>query len=458
MMEKIAIVLAAGIGKRMHSKTPKVLHKICGTEMIFYPIESARKAGFGKVVVVISENIDPSLFKEEKVAFQKVPLGTGDAAAKGLDAVKSAPEDAEILILTGDNPLTEEGDIKALSEFFENGGFDAVVLSAEADNPAGLGRIISDNSKFVKIVEEKDATEEEKKTKEINTGIYVFKKSALEESLAHLSNNNAQGEYYLTDTLSYLKNAGKKVGVFKMERKLPVYGVNNRKELSIATKIIQQKILDKLMLSGVTILNPETVLIDKEVKIGNDTVIYPGTSIFGKTEIGADCEIGPNTKIENAKIGNSVKAQFSVILESEIGDGCVIGPFSYVRPGNKFVRNVKIGTFVEVKKSFVDENSKIPHLSYIGDATVGKGVNIGAGTITCNFSGLEGHKKNPTHIGDNVFIGSHTTLVAPVKIASNAYTAAGSVINKDVPEWTLAIGRAKQVNKENWVKRRKGNG
>ncbi len=458
MMDKIAIVLAAGIGKRMHSKTPKVLHKICGSEMVFYPIEAAKKAGFENVVVVISENIDTALFKNEKVAIQKVPLGTGDAAAKGLDAVQSAPENAEILIITGDNPLTEADDIVPFSRFFENGNFDAVVLSGEADNPTGLGRIIADKGEFVKIVEEKDATPDEKKIREINTGIYLFKKSALKESLAHLSNNNAQGEYYLTDTLYYLKNAGKKVGVFKMERKLPIYGVNNRKELSIATKIIQQKILDSLMLSGVTILNPETVSIDRKVKIGNDTVIYPGSVIYGETKIGSRCEIGPNVKIENAKIGNGVKAQFSVILNSEIGDECNIGPFSYVRPGNKFESNVKIGTFVEVKKSFVDENSKIPHLSYIGDATIGKNVNIGAGTITCNFSGLEGHKKNPTHIGDNVFIGSHTTLVAPVNIANNAYTAAGSVINRDVPEWTLAIGRAKQVNKENWVKRRKGNG
>ncbi len=456
-MEKTAIILAAGIGKRMHSKTPKVLHKICGREMVLYPIEAARKAGFEEVIVVISKNMEDEIFKDVKLAYQNVPLGTGDAAAKGLNAV-NGQSNTEVLVLTGDNPLIEREDLKKLADFFEKGNFDAVVLSAEADNPKGLGRVISEKGEFVKIVEEKDATDEEKKIKEINTGIYIFKKSVLEDSLNHLSNDNAQKEYYLTDTLSYLKKKGKRVGVLKMDRKLPVYGVNNRKELAVATKLIQEKILENLMLSGVTIVNPETASIDWDVKIGNDTVIYPGTMISGKTEIGSGCEIGPNTKIENTKIGNNVKVQFSVILESEIGDSCNIGPFSYVRPGNKFVKNVKIGTFVEVKKSFVDVNSKIPHLSYIGDATVGKNVNIGAGTITCNYSGLEGHKKNPTHVGDNVFIGSHSTLVAPVKIANNAYTAAGSVINKDVPEWALAIGRAKQINKENWVKRRKGNG
>ncbi len=454
-MEKVAIVLAAGIGKRMHSKIPKVLHKICGKEMALYPITAAKSAGFKRIVAVISENMDTEIFKEEIIAYQKVPLGTGDAALKGLSAVKKLPDDTDVLILTGDNPLITAYDLNRLQQFHKESKNSATILTGDTENPNGLGRIVKEKGQFIKIVEEKDANNTEKNIKEINTGIYLFKKSALEKSLGHLSNNNAQNEYYLTETLSYLKNNNFKVGVLKMDRTLPIYGVNNRIELSIATDIIRKEILNALMIQGVTIINPSATSIDYCVEIGNDTVIYPGSVIQGDTRIGSGCEIGPNTRIIDAKIGNNTTVQFSVILKSKIGENCTIGPFSYIRRGNELKNNVKIGTFVELKKSLVNENSKIPHLSYIGDATIGKNVNIGAGTITCNFSGLQGKKKNPTFIGDNVFIGSHNTLVAPVIIRNNAYTAAGSLINKEVPEWALAIGRARQVNKENWVKRRK---
>ncbi len=458
-MDKAAIVLAAGIGKRMHSKLPKVLHKICGREMVLYPIDAAKNAGFGKVVAVISKNMDSDIFKNSAiVAYQDVPLGTGDAVRKGLDAIKGFSADMDVLILTGDNPLIKTRDIERFYDFYKESGVDAALLTGIAENPSGLGRVIKKGSKFDKIVEEKDATNEEKRIKEINTGIYLFKKGMLEESLKHLSNKNAQGEYYLTDTLYYLEKNGFKVGVLRMDRTIPVYGVNNRVELSVATKIIQKEILDKLMMQGITVINPDTTSIGYGVEIGNDTIIYPGCVIEGKTSVGKECAIGPNARILDAEIGKGTAVQFSVVIDSKIGENCNIGPFSYVRPGNVFGNDVKIGTFVEVKKSKVGNRSKVPHLSYIGDATVGKDVNIGAGTITCNFSGLEGpHKKNPTLIEDNVFIGSHNTLVAPVVIHKNAYTAAGSVINKEVPEWALAIGRAKQVNKEEWVKRRKDN-
>ncbi len=457
-MENVAIVLAAGIGKRMHSDLPKVMHKICGREMVLYPIDAVKAANFSRVVIVISEKIDKGIFEDVDITYQNIPLGTGDAAKKGLDKVKFLPNDANILILTGDNPLVKSSDIEKFYNAFIESKSDAMLVSADAENPQGLGRIIKNGDVFERIVEEKDATEKQKEIKEINTGIYLFKKGALEEGLSMLSNDNAQGEYYLTDTLYYLKNKGFKVGVYKLERTLPIYGVNTRVELSIAEKIIQREILERLMLSGVTIVNPDSVSIEFDVKIRNDAIIYPGTLIQGKTVIGKGCSIGPNTRIINAEIGDGTSIQFSVVMESKIGANCTIGPFSYVRPGNVFESNVKIGTFVEVKKSKVDENSKIPHLSYIGDATIGKNVNIGAGTITCNFSGLEGpHKKNPTTIEDNVFIGSHSTLVAPVVIHKNAYTAAGSVITREVPEWALAIGRSKQVNKEEWVKRRKRN-
>ena len=453
-MENISIILSAGIGKRMHSSLPKVMHPICGRPMVQYVIDAAKDVT-DKVIVVISNKIDKSIFKDVTIAYQDVPLGTGDATKSALNAIKDASDDARILILTGDNPLIKSSDLKSFLSYCNEKDSDAALLTAVAENPEGFGRIIRNKEEFVRIVEEKDATEEEKKIKEINTGIYVFKKKYLSYSLQKITPNNAQKEYYLTDALSILKDAGIKINVKRLERSLPVYGVNNRKELSLATKIIQQEILDRLMLKGVTILNPETVSIDYNVVIGNDTVILPNVLIEGETKIGNGCTIGPNTRITDALIGNGTDVQFSVIIQSEIGENCTIGPFSYIRPGNRMSKNVKIGTFVEVKKSHFGEDTKVPHLSYIGDATIGKNVNIGAGTITCNYSGLEGKKKNPTFIEDNVFIGSNNTLVAPVKIKKGAYTAAGSAITKDVPESALAIGRARQVNKENWVKRRK---
>jgi bifunctional UDP-N-acetylglucosamine pyrophosphorylase/glucosamine-1-phosphate N-acetyltransferase len=452
-MNKASIILAAGIGKRMYSQTPKVLHKICGREMVFYTIDAVRNIT-ERIVVVISKNMSKDVFKEMDVSIQQAPLGTGDAAKAGLSKLDDLPLDTLIFVLTGDNPLVKESDLKALLEFHQSNKNGVSVLSAIAFEPTGLGRVIRKGKRFIKIVEEKDAAPQEKLISEINTGIYIFEKEFLEEGLSKISNQNAQGEYYLTDALEALKGKTK-IGVMVLPRKLPIYGVNNRRELSIAASLIQKEIIEHFMVKGVTIINPESVNIDWGVEIDNDTTIYPGTIVQGKTKIASGCEIGPFTQIIDSTIGNGTKIRYSVVVDSSIGSGCSIGPFAYVRPENVLQKNVKIGTFVEVKKSKFDENAKAPHLSYIGDATVGKNVNIGAGTITCNFSGLEGTKKNQTHIEDNVFIGSHTTLVAPVVVKKGSYTAAGSVITDDVPEDSLAIGRAKQVNKTDWVKRRK---
>ena len=445
------VVLGAGIGKRMHSKVPKVLHKICGREMIFYAIDSIKDI-VDSVVVVINESMPKELFEGFEVRVQKTPLGTGDALKVALTGIDTDL----VLVTTGDNPLFEKEDILKFYNFFKETNSDISFISAEADDPTNLGRVLRSGDEFVKIVEEADATEEEKAIKEINTGVYLFKFSLLSKILEELSNNNAQGEYYLTDTLTIAKDKGYKVTVYKLPKKLPIYGVNNRFELSIAEKIIQEKILKKHMLNGVTIHNPETQKIDYFVEIENDAEILPGCVLEGKTKIESDCVIGPFAQIIDSHISKGSIVKQSVVMNSYVGENCSIGPFAYVRPENILVRNVKIGTFVEVKKSKFDEGAKVPHLSYIGDATVGKNVNIGAGTITCNFSGLEGNKKNPTLIEDDVFIGSHSTLVAPLVIRKGAYTAAGSVITQEVPEDSLAIARAQQVNKIGWVKRRKG--
>ncbi|MGB9615181.1 MAG: bifunctional UDP-N-acetylglucosamine diphosphorylase/glucosamine-1-phosphate N-acetyltransferase GlmU [Fervidobacterium sp.] len=451
-----SIILAAGIGKRMYSSTPKVLHKICGREMIFYSEDAVRNIS-EKVVLVISKSIPREIFKSgEILAYQDPPLGTGDAVKKGLEAVSALPGDSLILITTGDNPLIKEEDIVKLVDFHLNGNNQISLLSAISDNPSGLGRVIKDaNNSFVKIVEEKDANDEEKLVKEINVGTYIFRKDVLEEALSEVGNNNTQKEYYLTDSLEIVKKKGMKIGVLTWNKVLPVYGINNRYELYEATRLIQQEILVSLMKNGVTVINPDTVVIDHGVKISNDVTINPGTMIEGSTKVESGCELGPYARVVNSVIGKNTIIQFSVVVNSLVGENCTIGPFAHVRPENILANNVKIGTFVEVKKSKFNEHSKAPHLSYIGDATIGKNVNIGAGTITCNFSGLEGDKKNPTFIEDDVFIGSNSTLVAPITIRKGSYTAAGSVITDEVPEESLAIGRAKQVNKEGWVKRRK---
>jgi len=447
------IVLGAGIGKRMHSKLPKVLHKICGREMIFYAIDAVKDIS-QNVVVVINDKMEEALFSPYTVRVQREPLGTGDAVRAGIEGIIGDT----VLVTTGDNPLFEKDDIDAFYEFFKDTRSDIAFISAVADDPASLGRVVRSGVDFVRIVEESDATDEEKRIKEINTGVYLFKLDVLRELLKGLKNDNAQGEYYLTDLLTLGKERNLKVTTFKLEKKLPVYGVNNRYELAMAEKVIQERIIKKHMLNGVTIRNPETQKIDYFVEIEHDVELLPGCIIEGHTHIESDCIIGPYAQIVDTQIGKGSVVRQSVVIDSLIGENCSIGPFAYVRPENMLNKGVKIGTFVEVKKSHFDEGTKVPHLSYIGDATVGKNVNIGAGTITCNYSGLEGNKKNPTYIEDDVFIGSHSTLVAPVVIRRGAYTAAGSVITEEVEEYTLAIARAQQVNKVGWVKRRKGNG
>jgi len=448
-----SIILAAGIGKRMYSKTPKVLHKIAGREIVKYAIDAV-KPNSDVSVVVISKNIPKEIFQNIIVAYENVPLGTAEAAKKGLEAINNIDKNSLVIITTGDNPLLTSSDIKEFIAFHKKNESDVSLLTAIAENPSGLGRVIKDGQKFVKIVEETDATDKEKAVKEINTGVYIFRKDLLADALSKISRSNAQAEFYLTDALSLLKDSAR-ISVKTLEKRLPVYGVNNRYELSIAAGVIEGEILKQHMLNGVTITNPETVQIDYGVLLESDVTILPYTIIEGKTQIGEDSIIGPYTRIMDSIIGKGASVQMSVVMNSLIGDNSKIGPFSYVRPESILAKNVKIGTFVEVKKSRFNENTKVPHLSYIGDAVVGKDVNIGAGTITCNFNGLEGDKKNPTYIEDNAFIGSHSTLVAPLVVKKNAYTAAGSVVTEEVPEDSLAIGRSKQVNKEGWVKRRK---
>ncbi len=440
------LILAAGIGTRMCSKYPKVIHKICGKPMINLVIETAKELS-EEVAVVLgygAEMVKPLLPPEVKIFIQQQQLGTAHAVMAALDFVKSAEE---ILILYGDMPLITTRTLRKALEFQNQGKFDATIVSTELDDPTGYGRIVRDESgRFLRIVEEQDA-QEEKAIKEVNTGVYIFRTQKLIEVLPAVKPDNKKNEYYLTDVLGLLKN----VFVFRVDKPVEFLGINNRIQLAQAEKIMRMQILERLMLSGVTIIDPETTYIDADVRIGRDTVIYPMTIIEGQTEIGEDCVIGPMTRLVNCRIANRVSIVRSECIGATVYDDVSIGPFSRLREGAILHQEVKIGNFVEVKNSVIGFGTKAQHLSYLGDATIGKEVNIGAGTITCNY---DGRKKNPTYIEDNVFIGSNSCLVAPVTVKKGAFVAAGSVINQDVPEWSLGIARARQENKIGWVLRK----
>ncbi|MGB9976655.1 bifunctional UDP-N-acetylglucosamine diphosphorylase/glucosamine-1-phosphate N-acetyltransferase GlmU [Thermovenabulum sp.] len=453
MGEFSAVILAAGEGTRMKSNTPKVLHKICGYPMLHYVINCARGAGADEIVVVVGRGAEEvkKAFENENVKFVLQPeqKGTGHALMQAEEEVKGSKY---IMVLYGDMPLIKPETLKNLFNFHIENQPAATVLTCEFDNPYGYGRIIKKEGRVVAIREEKDAKKEEKLIKEINSGIYCFETQKVFSALKNVKNENRQGEYYLTDVVEIFNNEGEKVLAFKIENPDEVHGINDRVQLAKARAIMQKEIVENLMKDGVTFINPESCVVDAGVKIGRDTVIYPGAVIEGKTQIGESCLILGNSVIRDSKIGNNVEILSSFVVESEIGDGVKIGPFANLRPGTRLSSHVKIGDFVEVKNSTVGEGTKIPHLSYVGDAEIGAGVNIGAGVIFVNY---DGYKKHKTVVQDNAFIGCNSNLIAPLKIEEGAYVAAGSTLTKDVPGKALAIARAKQENKPGWVEKRK---
>ena len=447
------LILAAGKGTRMRSKLPKVLHKVGGKPMLQHVVDAAKKAGSAREVVVIGAGAQLVTKEISEVEFvlQEEQLGTGHAV---LSAKKNfAESEGTVLILCGDTPLLTEKLLKNFTAAHESSNCAATVLTAKMPDATGYGRIIrEEDGSFKKIVEEKDATELEKKIHEVNAGVYCFDVKKLFGALEKIGNDNAQGEYYLPDALTILKDAGEKIGAYTAEYADETLGINSRIQLAAADKFFRMKKNNELMNSGVTIIDPNTTFIDYDVDIGQDTIIYPNTYIEGKTIIGEDCAIGPNIRFANMKVGNKVTAQFSYCHEAEICDGVTLGPYVHIRPGTTIGENVKIGNFVEVKNSTVGEGSKLPHLQYIGDTDMGSGVNIGCGTVTCNY---DGKQKFRTKIGDNVFVGCNTNLVAPVTVEEGAYIAAGSTITKDVPKDNLAIARARQTNISVWDDKRK---
>lgn len=440
-----AVILAAGKGVRMKSQLPKVVHRVAGKAMVEHVSQAARSAGADKVVVVVGHgrNAVEELFPAGTVEFavQEEQLGTGHALMQAMDMVQG---DQTVVVLAGDTPLLRPNIIKALLDHHRSSQAAATVLSTQIENPYGYGRIIRDQQgAFQTIVEEKDAGEKEKRVREINSGMYAMEVNEVASALTGLGNNNRQGEYYLTEVLTILKANNKRVEVLQVDAQEDIYGINDRVQLAQAETILRQRKNIALMEQGVTIVDPGSTFIDTDVIIGADTTIYPGTIIEGLSRIGSHCQVGPYTHITSSTIGAQVVIEHSRLKEAQVGDECTIGPYAYLRPGAVLHRKVKVGDFVEIKKSILGEGSKAPHLSYIGDAQVGKGVNIGAGTITCNY---DGKNKWETILEDGVFIGSNTNLVAPVRIGANSVTGAGSTITRDVAADTLAVERAQQKN------------
>lgn len=444
-----AIILAAGQGKRMCSEYPKVLHQVGGKPMLMHVTEAARLAGVVDQLVVVGHGREELLkgLPDLNYVVQEQQLGTGHAVIQAKRAVNE--ESKNILVLCGDTPLLTASTLNGLIKHHEETCATATILTGEFENPQGYGRIVRSASGSVqKIVEHRDACPEELLINEINSGTYLFEKASLFSALEEIGPDNAQGEYYLTDVISVFCNQGKPVSAFKIEDAQEVQGINDRIQLAYAEQILRQRKNRELMLSGVTLIDPSSIYIDADVIIGRDTIIFPHTFIEGKCEIGSGCHIGPGSRIQDCIIGNGSYVYYSVLVESSFGQGCKIGPFAYVRPGSDLGDNVKIGDFVEIKNSKIGAGSKIPHLTYVGDSLVGTGVNIGAGTITCNY---DGEKKSQTIIRDNVFVGSNSNLIAPLEIGKGAYIAAGSTITEDVPEEALAIARGRQATKENWA-------
>lgn len=452
MPEYTAVILAAGKGTRMKSDLPKVMHRLAGKPLIDHVLDTVERLGITHVVSIVGhgrEVVSEHIKGRSEIAIQEDQLGTGHALLQAIPFLRNG---RGILVLSGDQPLLSYNTLNSLIQKHEKSQAAAIVLTAQMDNPFGYGRILKDKGFFKGIVEEKDADEYQKSIKEINTGTYCFEEYSLRDALAKITPKNAQGEYYLTDVFDILLTGGNSIETYCSVDSTEALGINNRVQLAEAGEIIYDRIRKYWMMEGVTIINPSSVFIDAEVEIAQDVIIHPFSIMKGHTRIEENCVIGPATLIENCHCQKGCKIENSVARDSIIGEDCNIGPYAYLRPQTRLAKGVKIGDFVEIKNSSIGEGSKIPHLSYIGDSEIGKNVNIGAGTITCNYDGSHKHK---TVINDNAFVGSNTNLVAPVAIGENAMIGAGSTITKDVPRESLALERASQKVIENW---RKDNG
>ena len=450
MNQVTAVILAAGEGKRMRSRQPKVLHSLCGRPLIAYPLRTARALA-DRIVLVVGPNAEEAVTlagSDVRSVVQRERLGSGHAVLQA----RAECGDGTILVLPGDMPLLSTATIQRLVDHHRKTRAAATVLSAVVAAPYGYGRIVRKGGRVRRIVEERDATAAEKKVAEINTAVYCFAAARLWAALDRVRPNNDQGEYYLTDVIGILVRAGARVEAIVTPDPGEAAGVNDRKQLAAVAAVQRRRTLDRLMESGVTILDPASTYIDDTVTIGPDTTIYPQVVIEGPSTIGGECVIGVGCHLSASRIAERVTLlPYCVVRESAIEESATLGPFCHLRPLSHVGPKAKIGNFVELKKSTIGRGSKVPHLSYVGDATVGEGVNVGAGTITCNYDGVNKHE---TKIGDRAFIGTNTSLVAPVTVGEGAYIGAGSTITRDVPPGALAVGRAQQVVKDGWATRK----
>jgi bifunctional UDP-N-acetylglucosamine pyrophosphorylase / glucosamine-1-phosphate N-acetyltransferase len=454
MADLSVVILAAGEGTRMRSATPKVLHPLCGRPLIAWPIAAAKAAGAERIVVVDGPQraLAGHLPAGVDVAIQEEPKGTGDAMRA---AAGHLHPEVPVVVLYGDVPLITAEAIDALVAEHNRARAAATMATMVLDDPSGYGRVVRDaQGDVVRVVETKsagDASSEELAIQEVNTGIFCFDSGALLEALQELRNDNAQEEYYLPDVLPLLRENGHTIAAHIVDDPVLTLGVNDRADLAAVRAHAQQRIHEQLMRDGVTIVDPASTTIDAGVIIGQDTVIEPATHIRGRTSIGEDCTIGPQTTLLDATIANGVAVRHSYVDSAILEDGVTVGPFAYLRPGAMLQQGAKAGTFVEIKNSTVGAGSKVPHLSYIGDADIGRDTNIGAGSITANYDGRDKHR---TTIGDGVKVSVDTAFVAPVKIGDRAYTAAGSVITEDVPDGALGVARQRQTNIEGYADRK----
>ena len=453
-MQAAAIVLAAGAGTRMKSKKPKVAHEILGKPLVRWVVDAAREAGLARVVSVVGherEQVIPLVEADTDVVVQEERNGTAGAVAVCADAL--ADFDGSLVVLSGDCPLITAGTIAELVRVREEAGAAVVVLTMEPDDPFGYGRIVRDPQGGVaRIVEQKDAAPEEAAIRECNSGFYCFDARALFEALQQVGNDNAQGEFYLTDVLEICRRAGRAVLALPCADAAECLGVNSRIQLAEATKHLQRRINAAHLAAGVTMVDPDQVWIGPDVRIERDVELLPQTFLMGCTQVGEDSVIGPNSRLTDTVVGRGCVVDETVAVEARIDDGATCGPRAYLRPAAHLCEGAKAGTHVEIKKSTVGKGSKVPHLSYIGDTTIGEGVNIGAGSITCNY---DGKKKHATVVGDGAFIGSDTMMVAPVSIGAGAIVGAGSCITKDVAPDALALTRPEQREVAGWAAKKR---
>ncbi|WP_075825498.1 bifunctional UDP-N-acetylglucosamine diphosphorylase/glucosamine-1-phosphate N-acetyltransferase GlmU [Streptomyces acidiscabies] len=452
------VVLAAGEGTRMKSATPKVLHELCGRTLVGHVLAAARKLDPENLVAVVGharEQVTAHLAETDgavRTAVQEQQNGTGHAVRMALEEL-GGTVGGTVIVVCGDTPLLTGTTLTALAATHHTDGNAVTVLTAEVPDATGYGRIVRDADGAVTgIVEHKDATEDQRAIREINSGVFAFDGNLLTDALKKVRTDNSQGEEYLTDVLGILREAGHRVGASVAGDHREIAGINNRVQLAEARRILNDRLLTQAMLDGVTVIDPATTWVDVTVTFGQDAVVHPGTQLQGTTHIGAGAEVGPNTRLTDTRVGAGARVDNTVALSSTIGENASVGPYAYLRPGTRLGAKGKIGTYVETKNASIGEGTKVPHLSYVGDATIGDFSNIGAASVFVNY---DGESKHHTTVGSHCKTGSDNMFVAPVTVGDGAYTAAGSVITKDVPPGSLAVARGQQRNIEGWVARKR---